>query len=63
MTLRVLALALAVALAIPAILLAARTAFAGRDRGDTPARRRLEALWIAVPVVLLVALIAVAVSA
>jgi heme/copper-type cytochrome/quinol oxidase subunit 2 len=63
MTLRVLALALAVALAVPAILLAARTALVGRDRGDTPARRRLEALWVAVPVALVVALIAVAAAA
>ncbi len=58
MTLRVLALALAVALAVPAIAGAARMALAARDRDEPPARRRLEALWVAVPVALLAALVA-----
>lgn len=63
MTLRVLAFALAVALALPAIVGAARMALAARDPDEPPARRRLEALWVAVPVVLLAALVALSVAA
>lgn len=63
MTLRVLALALALALAVPAIVAIARTALAGRDRDAPPARRRLDALWVALPIVLLAVLGALAVAA
>jgi hypothetical protein len=63
MTLRVLALALAVALAVPAIVAIARTALAGRDRDAPPARRRLDALWVVVPIALLAALVALAAAA
>jgi heme/copper-type cytochrome/quinol oxidase subunit 2 len=63
MTLRVLALVLAVALAVPAVVGIARTALAGRDRDAGPARRRLEALWVAVPIALLAVLVAFAVAA
>jgi heme/copper-type cytochrome/quinol oxidase subunit 2 len=63
MTLRAFALALAVALALPAIVGAARMALAARDPDETAARRRLEALWVAVPVVLLTALVALSVAA
>jgi heme/copper-type cytochrome/quinol oxidase subunit 2 len=63
MTLRVLALVLAVALAVPAVVAIARMAVAGRDRDAAPARRRLEALWVAVPIALLAVLLAFAVAA
>ena len=43
MTLRVLALLLAAALAVPAVVAIARMALAGRDRDAAPARRRLDA--------------------
>jgi len=63
MTLRVLALVLAVALAVPAVVGIARMAVAGRDRDVSPGRRRLEALWVAVPIALLAVLVAFAVAA
>jgi heme/copper-type cytochrome/quinol oxidase subunit 2 len=63
MTLRVLALLLAAALAVPAVVAIARTALAGRDRDAPPARRRLEALWVIVPIALLVALLALSAAA
>ena len=63
MTLRVLALVLAVALAVPAVVAIARMALAGRDRDAAPARRRLEALWVVVPIALLVALLALSAAA
>jgi heme/copper-type cytochrome/quinol oxidase subunit 2 len=63
MTLRVLALVLAVALAVPAVVAIARMAVAGRDRDAAPARRRLDALWAVVPIALLAALVAFAVAA
>jgi heme/copper-type cytochrome/quinol oxidase subunit 2 len=63
MTLRVLALVLALALAVPAIVAIARTTTAGRDRDASPARRRLEALWVIVPIALLAALVAFSVAA
>ena len=63
MTLRVLALLLAVALAVPAVVAIARMALAGRDRDASPARRRLEALWVVVPIALLVALLALSAAA
>ncbi len=63
MTLRVLALALAVALAVPAVVAIARMALAGRERDAPPARRRLEALWVVLPIALLAALLAFAVAA
>ncbi|HSI30677.1 MAG TPA: hypothetical protein VK951_05040 [Miltoncostaeaceae bacterium] len=63
MTLRVLALLLAVALAVPAVVAIARMALAGRDRDAAPARRRLEALWVVVPIALLVALLALSAAA
>ena len=63
MTLRVLALLLAVALAVPAVVAIARMALAGRDRDAAPARRRLEALWVVVPIALLVVLLALSAGA
>jgi heme/copper-type cytochrome/quinol oxidase subunit 2 len=63
MTLRVLALVLAVALAVPAVVAIARMAVAGRDRDAAPARRRLEALWVVVPIALLAALLVLSVAA
>ena len=63
MTLRVLALLLAAALAVPAVVAIARMALAGRDRDAAPARRRLEALWVVVPIALLVALLALSAAA
>ena len=63
MTLRVLALLLAAALAVPAVVAIARMALAGRDRHAAPARRRLEALWVVVPIALLVALLALSAAA
>jgi heme/copper-type cytochrome/quinol oxidase subunit 2 len=63
MTLRVLALALAVALAVPAVVAIARTALAGRDRAAAPARRRLDALWVVVPIAMLAALLVLAAAA
>ena len=63
MTLRVLALVLALALAVPAIIAIARMTIAGRDRDARPARRRLEALWAIVPIALLAVLVAFAVAA
>jgi hypothetical protein len=63
MTLRVLALVLAAALAVPAAVAIARMAVAGRDRDAPPARRRLEALWAIVPIALLAVLIAFSVAA
>jgi len=63
MTLRLVALALAVALAIPAALLLLRPGRAGADGTEAPARRRLDALWAAVPILLLTALIALAAAA
>ena len=63
MTLRVLALVLGVALAVPAVVAIARMALAGRDRDAAPARRRLEALWVVVPIALLVALLALSAAA
>ncbi len=63
MTLRVLALLLAVALAVPAVVAIARAAIAGRDRDAAPARRLLEALWVVVPIALLVALLALSAAA
>ena len=63
MTLRVLALVLAVALAVPAVVAIARLAVAGRARDAAPARRRLDALWAVVPIALLAALVAFAVAA
>lgn len=58
MTLRFLALALVVVLALPATLGILRAARRAGEPGDTPGRRRLEAVWAIVPVVLLVALVA-----
>jgi hypothetical protein len=63
MTLRFLALALAIALAVPASLAILRGARGSRDDGEPPARRRLETLWIVSPVVLLAGLIALAAAA
>ena len=63
MTLRLVALALAVALAIPAALVLLRPGRAGADRPDPPARRRLDVVWAAVPIVLLTALIVLAAAA
>ena len=63
MTLRLVALVLAVALAVPAALILLRPGRAGADGADPPARRRLDVVWAAVPIVLLAALIALAAAA
>ena len=63
MTLRLVALALAVALAIPAALILLRPGRAGDDGSAPPARRRLDVVWAAVPIVLLTVLIALAAAA
>ncbi|MDX6556240.1 MAG: hypothetical protein QOD86_2435 [Miltoncostaeaceae bacterium] len=63
MTLRWLALALAVVLAVPAVAVILRTARAGVDESRGPAARRVEALWVALPLVLLAALIALSAQA
>jgi heme/copper-type cytochrome/quinol oxidase subunit 2 len=63
MTLRLVALALAVALAIPAALILLRPGRAAADRTGPPARRRLDLVWAAVPIVLLAALIALTAAA
>jgi heme/copper-type cytochrome/quinol oxidase subunit 2 len=63
MTLRVLALVLAVALAVPAAVALARAALAGRDRDAAPARRRLDALWVVVPIAMLAAFLVLAATA
>ena len=63
MTLRIVALALAVALAIPAALVLLRPGRADPDRSDPPVRRRLDVVWAAVPIVLLTALIVLAAAA
>ena len=63
MTLRWLALALAVVLAVPAAALILRTARAGVDETRGRAARRVEALWVALPLALLAALIALSAQA
>jgi heme/copper-type cytochrome/quinol oxidase subunit 2 len=63
MTLRILALALVVVLALPATVGILRIARQAREPGGTAGRRRLEALWTLVPVVLLGALIVLAAAA
>jgi len=62
MTLRIVALILAVLLVLPAAVILLRP---GRDAGDGPRTRRLslDGLWTVVPIVLLVALIALAAAA
>ena len=63
MTLRILSLALIITLALPATVGILRLARQAREPEDTAGRRRLEALWAVVPVVLLAALIALAATA
>ena len=63
MTLRILSLALIITLALPATVGILRIARQAREPGDTAGRRRLEALWVVVPVALLAALIALAATA
>ena len=63
MTLRTLSLALIIVLALPATVGILRLARQAREPGDTAGRRRLEALWVVVPVVLLAALILLAATA
>jgi hypothetical protein len=57
MTLKLLALALAVVLSVPASLALLRPGRAGDSPGEPVPRRPLDALWAVVPIVLLVALI------
>ena len=63
MTLRILSLALIIALALPATVGILRLARQARDPGDTAGRRSLEVLWVVVPVVLMAALIVLAATA
>jgi heme/copper-type cytochrome/quinol oxidase subunit 2 len=63
MTLRLVALSLALVLAVPATIAILRAARGAREPAAALARRRLEALWVAVPVVLLAALIALSAAA
>lgn len=60
---RDLAIVLALTLALPAVALILRDAIAADDRSARPAARAMHALWTAVPVALLVALVALAVAA
>lgn len=60
MTLRDLALVIAIVLALPAVLLILRDAVAADDRTARPTARGLHVLWTAIPVCLLVALVALA---
>ncbi|MEQ8834722.1 MAG: hypothetical protein RIB67_09810 [Miltoncostaeaceae bacterium] len=62
MTLRDLAIVLAIALALPAVLLILRDAVAADDRAARPVARGLHVLWTAIPVGLLVALVVLAVA-
>ncbi|MGD9696471.1 MAG: hypothetical protein AB7V42_12530 [Thermoleophilia bacterium] len=63
MTLRTAALVLAVVLSVPAVvaILAMSRGTAGEDA--TPGRRRLNALWVATPIVLLAGLIVLSAAA
>jgi heme/copper-type cytochrome/quinol oxidase subunit 2 len=63
MTLRIFSLALIIALALPATVGILRVARRAREPQDTAGRRRLEALWVVVPVALLAALIVLAATA
>ncbi len=62
MTLRLVALAMVIVLALPAVvLLLRRGAPSGED--EPASTTRLDAVWLAVPVVLLAALVALSVAA
>jgi heme/copper-type cytochrome/quinol oxidase subunit 2 len=63
MTLHIFSLVLIITLALPATVGILRIARQAREPGDTAGRRRLEALWVVVPVALLAALIALAATA
>ena len=63
MTVRVLALALATILALPAALVLLRPGRPDDDPGEPSAHRRLDALWAVVPLALLVALIGLSATA
>lgn len=63
MSLRDLALLLAVALALPAVALIIRDAVAAADRGGRAVDRTMHVVWTAVPVALLVLLVVLAVRA
>jgi heme/copper-type cytochrome/quinol oxidase subunit 2 len=63
MTLRLLALILAIVLAAPAAVLLLRGVRDAREGDESAGRRRLEALWAVVPAALLVALIALSAAA
>lgn len=62
-TLRDLALVLVVVLALPATLAIARASRTTREPNQTPARRRLETVWVIAPIVLLAGLIALSAAA
>lgn len=62
MTLRLLALAMVIVLALPAVVLLLRRG-AASDEGEPASTTRLDAIWLAVPVVLLAALVALSVAA
>jgi hypothetical protein len=63
MSLRDLALVLAVALALPAVALIIRDAVAASDRGGRALDRAMHVVWTAVPVGLLVLLVVLAARA
>jgi hypothetical protein len=63
MSLRDLALVLAVTLALPALALIIRDAVAAADRGGRPIDRAMHVVWTAVPVGMLVVLVALAARA
>lgn len=63
MTLKLLALALAVVLSVPAALALLRPGRAVDGPGEPTPRRPLDALWAVVPIVLLIALIAFSAAA
>jgi heme/copper-type cytochrome/quinol oxidase subunit 2 len=63
MSMRDFAIVLALALALPAVALIVRDAVAAADRGARHGARALHVLWSAIPVLLLVVLVALAVRA
>ena len=63
MTLRLLALAMVIVLALPAVVLLLRRGDAPDDPEGPSTTTRLDGLWLVVPIALLVALVAMSVAA
>jgi len=62
-TLRMLALAMVIVLALPAVVLLLRRGSAADDPEGPSTTTRLDAVWLVVPIALLVALIAFSIAA